>query len=106
MKAPAALASVFPLTEIALPLIVKIVIGGGSFTIDGTVLVGTINQDGSGISGGNIDVKDGTSKLPVGTKNVTVEPGGLLVKLPVISALPITLSEKVAFSINSNYQVV
>ncbi len=59
---------------------------------------------------GNIDVKDGTSKSPFGTKNVTVEPAGLLVKLPSISALPstmkITSPKKVAFSINSNYQVI
>ncbi len=34
--------------------------GGGTFTIDGTLLVGTVNQDGSGISGGNIDVMDGS----------------------------------------------
>ncbi len=34
--------------------------GGGSFIIDGTLLVGTVNQDGSGISGGNIDVIDGS----------------------------------------------
>ena len=34
--------------------------GGGTFTIDGTLLVGTVNQDGSGLSGGNIDVKKGS----------------------------------------------
>jgi hypothetical protein len=34
--------------------------GGGSFTIDGTLLVGTVDQDGSNITGGNIDVKDGS----------------------------------------------
>ncbi len=35
--------------------------GGGNFTIDGILHVGTVNPDGSGISGGNIDVKEGSS---------------------------------------------
>ncbi len=34
--------------------------GGGSFTINGTVLVGTIDSDGSNPTGGNIDIKDGS----------------------------------------------
>ncbi len=34
--------------------------GGGTFTIDGALIVGTVDQDGSGISGGNIDVKKGS----------------------------------------------
>ena len=36
------------------------VTGGGTFTIDGTLLIGTINWDGSNLTGGNIDVKDGS----------------------------------------------
>ncbi len=47
------------------------VTGGGSFIIDGTLLVGTVNQDGSGISGGNIDVKDG-SILTINGKAIAV----------------------------------
>ncbi len=35
--------------------------GGVNITIDGTLLVGTVNQDGSGISGGNIIVTEGSS---------------------------------------------
>jgi Tfp pilus assembly protein PilX len=34
---------------------------GGTFTIDGTVLVGTVNQDGSGVTGGKIEVKNGSN---------------------------------------------
>jgi hypothetical protein len=45
--------------------------GGGSFIIDGTLLVGTVDQDGSGISGGNIDVKDG-SILTINGKAIAV----------------------------------
>ena len=33
---------------------------GGNFTIDGTVLVGTVDSDGSNKSGGNINVNDGS----------------------------------------------
>ena len=36
------------------------VIGGGSFTIDGTLLVGTVDSNGSNPTGGNIDVKGGS----------------------------------------------
>ncbi len=36
------------------------VIGGGSVTIDGTLLVGTVDSNGSNPTGGNIDVKDGS----------------------------------------------
>ena len=35
--------------------------GGGNFTMDGILHVGTVNPDGSGISGGNVDVKEGSS---------------------------------------------
>jgi hypothetical protein len=34
--------------------------GGGTFTIDGALIVGTVDSNGSGISGGNIDVKKGS----------------------------------------------
>ncbi len=34
--------------------------GGGSFTINGTVLVGTVDSNGSNPTGGNIDVKKGS----------------------------------------------
>ncbi len=34
--------------------------GGGSFTIDGALIVGTIDSDGSNPTGGNIDVRDGS----------------------------------------------
>jgi hypothetical protein len=37
------------------------VISGGSFTIDGTLLVGTVDSNGSNPTGGNIDVKDGSN---------------------------------------------
>ena len=37
--------------------------GGGTFTIDGTVIVGTVNQDGSGVTGGKIEVKDGSNLI-------------------------------------------
>lgn len=33
--------------------------GGGSVTLDGILHVGTVDQNGSGLSGGSIDVKDG-----------------------------------------------
>ncbi|MEE9259522.1 MAG: hypothetical protein V3U40_00220, partial [Candidatus Scalindua sediminis] len=36
------------------------VVGGGSITIDGTLLVGTVDSNGSNPTGGNIDVKDGS----------------------------------------------
>ena len=36
------------------------VIGGGSVTIDGTLLVGTVDSNGSNPTGGNIDVKGGS----------------------------------------------
>ena len=32
--------------------------GGGDFVIDGAVQVGTVNEDGSNIQGGNIDIQD------------------------------------------------
>ena len=32
--------------------------GGGTFTIDGALIVGTVNQDGSSSTGGNIDVTE------------------------------------------------
>jgi len=35
--------------------------GGGSFTIDGVVQVGTVNTDGTGISGGNITVAENSN---------------------------------------------
>ncbi len=37
-----------------------IVKSGGNFTIDGTVIVGTVDSDGSNKSGGNINVNDGS----------------------------------------------
>ncbi len=33
---------------------------GGSCTIDGTLLVGTVDSNGSNPTGGNIDLKDGS----------------------------------------------
>ncbi len=37
------------------------VLGGGNFTIDGILHVGTVNPNGSGISGGNITVQTGSN---------------------------------------------
>ncbi len=34
--------------------------GRGTFTIDGTLIVGTVNQDGSSSTGGNTDVTEGS----------------------------------------------
>ncbi len=35
--------------------------GGGNFTIDGTLLVGTVDPDGNNITGGNISIVDGSN---------------------------------------------
>ncbi len=45
--------------------------GGGSFTINGTVLVGTVDEAGSVISGGDVIVKD-DSNLTVNGRVIAV----------------------------------
>ena len=57
--------------------------GGGTFTIDGTVIVGTVNQDGSGVTGGKIEVKNGSNLTVNGNLiavngNINASSGGAL----------------------------
>jgi hypothetical protein len=71
--------------------------GSGSVTIDGTLLVGTIDSDGSSPTGGNIDVKDGSDLTVNGSLiavsgNTDASLGGALIvtyQSPVDSNLTI-----------------